>query len=118
MKVVGMAVAMALLGTTLPATSANLGFLKDTPISRFNKADMDMLNATLDLALESSPDGTASEWKNEKTGSSGTITPQKSLETGGKKCREVLVVNQHKTLKGEGTYTLCRVAEKKWVLSR
>lgn len=80
-----------------------------------DKADrLEMQNAT-QKALEKSPSGKVTEWKNPDSGHAGTITPQPAFETAqGSTCREY---QQTVTVAGEtatGYGTACRQPDGSW----
>ena len=100
------------------AMAANMGFLDNTPISRFNDQDNKMLQAAFQKAMNESEDGTTVEWKNEKTTSGGTFTPIESFERQGAKCRKAKVTTEHKLLKGEGQYNFCKNSKGAWKLAQ
>lgn len=106
------------LAAALPAHAINMGFLSQTPYAQFSPADKKTMKANVERALEETADGATLDWKNEASGASGSISPQRSLERDGRKCREALVRNTFKTLKGEGIYTFCRDTAGKWQLAR
>jgi surface antigen len=65
---------------------SNLRFLQDTPISKFKKADTDLMFKTLYQALDTAEDGKAVTWENPKASNSGSITPEKDPQ-GTRTCR-------------------------------
>jgi surface antigen len=108
-----------LLGCVLWAGSAHaqyLNTLANSPMSHFNDADNKLFMANLDKALAQGADGVTLTWKNERTPAAGSVTPQKSFESKGMKCRELLIANSYKTLKGEGVHTFCQNSAGKWKL--
>ncbi len=117
MRFIPAALALGLAGT-LPAHALNTQFLSETPYAKFSKEDKKTLRANVGRALDETADGAVLDWKNEASGAGGSISPQKSFERDGRKCREALVRNTFKTLKGEGSYTFCRDAAGKWQLAR
>lgn len=98
------------------AQAQYLDTLATSPMSRFNDADNRLFMATLNKALADGGDGVALAWKNERTPASGSVTPQKSFDSKGMKCRELLIANSYKTLKGEGVHTFCQNSAGKWKL--
>jgi surface antigen len=93
-----------------------LNLLATTPISRFNDADNKLFLATIDKALADGADGVAIAWKNERTPAAGVITPQKTYVSDGMKCRDLLIANSYKTLKGEAVHTFCQTSAGQWKL--
>ena len=72
--------------------------------------------AAIDKALAESDDGVPLAWKNEQTPAAGVVTPQKTYVSKGMKCRDLLIANTYKTLKGEAVHTFCQNAAGKWKL--
>jgi len=105
---------LLLAGTALAA--GPMSVFRDTAVGSFNDQDMQLLRATLDKALASSGEGVPLEWTNERTGSSGVITPERSLEQGGTNCRDLRIANRHRTLQGEAVYRFCRNPAGEWRL--
>lgn len=100
-----------------PVAASGLGFLSRGPMSRFNDADMKLLNSALGQALQAPADGTTFAWANEKSGASGSVTPQRLFEDSGVPCRELKVVNRHRQLEASGAYTRYR-REGRWKLAQ
>jgi surface antigen len=95
-----------------------LNMLATTPVSQFNEADNKLFMATIDKALSESGDGVALTWKNERTPAAGVVTPQKTYALDGLKCRDLLIANSYKTLKGEAVHTFCQDSAGKWKLRK
>lgn len=77
--------------------------------------DKKMAAQTTDKALESSPTGQTSAWKNPDSGHSGTVTPTRTFKNAqGQDCREFqqTITVGGKTEQGYGT--ACRDAEGNW----
>lgn len=93
---------------------SNLRFLQDTPISKFKKADTDLMFKTLYQALDTAEDGKAVTWENPKASNSGSITPEKDPQ-GRADCRLTKVENRHLTLRSTHDVVFCKVGGKwKW----
>jgi surface antigen len=112
----GLAVAAGLLAGGA-AMAAGLGFLAETPISRFDKDDLKLMNGAVDRALTTAEVGTPVRWANDRTSSSGEVTAQREFQHAGRPCRELKVVNRHRRLEASGVYTLCR-EDGQWKLSQ
>ncbi len=102
------------------ATSAfaqsNLAFLRDTPISKFKKADTDLMFKTLKQTLDSGADGTPVTWERSGTSNSGTITPAKD-PAGRADCRAATVENRHETLYSKHDVVFCK-KDGKWKMDK
>ena len=94
------------LGATAGAHAQGLRFLHNTPISRFNDADLRLYTAAASKALEAPEPGEPVRWKNEKTGSEGTVTASPGAREG---CRRLVVENRHKQLFAKGEHHVCNV---------
>lgn len=46
------------------------------------------------------------------------MTPAKMADVGGKKCRDAVIANRHKTLKSEGAFTYCLGKDGNWALAK
>lgn len=95
---------------------SNLGFLRETPISKFKKADTDLMFKTLNQTLDNGADGVTTKWENPGTPNSGTITPSKDPK-GRADCRAVIVENQHKTLHSKNDAVFCK-KDGKWKMDK
>ena len=89
--------------------------LKNTPGSKFNDADIALMRARVVEALKSDKDGEVLEWKNDKTGSSGSVVPMNRLSWNGMDCRRLRIANAHADLKAQGVYKFCD-KDGKWKL--
>jgi surface antigen len=107
---------LLLAGMAGTAEAQYLDTLATSPMSRFNEADNMLFKANLDKALASGSDGVTLAWKNERTPAAGSVTLQKSFDSKGMKCRELLIANSYKTLKGEGVHTFCQNSAGEWKL--
>jgi surface antigen len=110
---------LVMLGCLLVATAADaqyLNLLATTPLSQFNEADNKLFQAAIDKALADGRDGVAIAWQNERTPAAGAVTPQKTYVADGLKCRDLLIANSYKTLKGEAVHTFCQDSAGQWKL--
>jgi surface antigen len=115
MKIPAFVVVLAALLLPLSAAAEiDVRFLKETPIGKFSKEDLSLMQATATKALNEAPDGTLVEWSNPKTGSSGTVKPLDSFQQKGLKCRHTEFTNKHKTLLGGTTVVACEVKKGEW----
>ena len=105
-----------LFGGVVHAQSLNM--LATSPISRFNATDNKLFRAAIDKALAEGSDGAPVAWKNEQTPAEGVVTPQRSFVSNGMKCRELLIANSYRTLKGESVHSFCLGSNGKWKLQQ
>ena len=99
---------VALLGGGGASVAAGYGFLADSPMGKFNEDDLKLMNGAIDKALAAEAMGMPVRWANDKTRSSGEVTPKRAFEYQGRPCRDLRVVNRHRTLEATGVYTMCR----------
>ena len=98
----------ALLACGGVAAQVGIGFLSETPMSRFNEDDVKLMTGAIDKSLAAAEIGTTVRWANEATSSSGEVTAQRAFEHMGRPCRDLRVVNRHRRLENSGVYTMCR----------
>ena len=91
-------------------------WMGDSAYAQFNEADTTLLRAALDQALASPIEGTPVSWRNERSGSSGSIEPIASDLHNGVRCRDLKVVNRHRRQEGEGRYRFCQPEGGAWKL--
>jgi surface antigen len=91
------------------AAQSNLRFLRDTPISRFNDADMRLMFDAGRAALDSSEPGATREWRNEKTRHSGRITVQQQFVFESRDCRRLNVESRSRSMESQTVLSVCRV---------
>lgn len=87
---------------------SNLGWLKETPITKFGKADVQTVVKTLNQALDSGEDGVPLTWENADAKNSGSVTPSPDPE-GRPGCRSARVENRHMTLHNTSDLVFCKV---------
>lgn len=88
------------------ASAQNYGFLRNTPVARFDATDMRLYTNAAKRALEAPELGQPVPWKNEKTGSEGSVTAAAGLREG---CRTLTVENRHKMLSARGQHHVCQI---------
>jgi surface antigen len=97
------------------AQAADLLFLRNSPASKFNAADFKLLRANVDKALAGPAEGPPLAWKNDKSGASGTVTPD-GVDSATPACRKLRIANAFATMKDEGSYIFCRGNTGQWKL--
>lgn len=90
--------------------------LAASPISRFDAADNRLFLAAIDKALSENADGVKLTWKNEQTPANGSVTPQRSFEADGMRCRDLLITNEYRSRSAQNVHTFCRDAAGAWKL--
>jgi len=107
---------VAFFVTTLTLSASNLNFLHDAaPISDFTKQDVEMMEDTIQKALNEKKDGEKLAWKNEKTNHSGLVNPLSSYSENEMECRKVRIVNKSKQRIAQNNFRFCR-KDGVWVL--
>ncbi|MEA3278621.1 MAG: RT0821/Lpp0805 family surface protein [Pseudomonadota bacterium] len=74
----------------------DLSFLAQSPARYFSDADMNMMEATVDKALDEAKDGESRTWRNDQTGSYGSVKVVKSFSADGRHCRRIELDNHAK----------------------
>ncbi|MDR5743393.1 RT0821/Lpp0805 family surface protein [Caballeronia sp. LZ029] len=114
--------AAALVGASTAASAANLGFLNNTPITYMKQRDLQALNNAAQIALNTKQDGESLDWDNKGAGNTvpinGTVTPQETFDSGGLKCRKVMLVAHAKGQTQTWTPVACKGSDGKWKLKK
>jgi hypothetical protein len=106
--------AIAALLLPLAAAAGNYSFMADAPITRFNAQDKAMYKAAIDAALAGDAQGQPVDWKNDKTGSSGSVTAR---ATERPDCRLLALSTRHAGMRNEAEHRVCKVGDK-WKLAQ
>jgi len=106
MKKVLLFLATAALCGAQPALAVGYNFVRNSAIGGFSEADLTLHRNAIDQALISTAFGKPVEWSNDKTGSSGSVTPQAGDTP---ECRRLSVVTQHRRIKDQGERYVCKV---------
>mgnify|MGYP001585241572 CR=1 FL=1 len=114
MRIAAVVGVIAMLAVAATAQASGLGFMARGPMARFNNADMKLLNDAIEQARSAKDIGTAVEWANDKTGSSGSVTPVREFEERGLTCRDLRVVNRHRQLESSGVFAMCQRKDGTW----
>jgi hypothetical protein len=115
---VSVACAAALL-VALAAPAHALGpqdNLKNAPATKFNSDDLALMNARVQEALKSEKEGQVLEWKNDKTGASGSVVPMSRLTWNGLSCRRLRIANTFGDSKAQAVYKFCEKPPGTWKL--
>lgn len=104
-----LAIAAVLLATTVAGAQPlqRYNAIRDTPITRFKQADIDLMTKTIDGALESGKDGATVTWASPGTQNSGSVTPAEDPK-GRPGCRMARIENKAGSLQNAGDYIFCR----------
>ena len=97
------------------AIASNYNFLKDAaPIADFKKDDVEILQQTIQDALNNMKDGEKLAWSNDKTGNAGLVNPVLTLDSNEGECRQVRIVNRSKQNIAESMFKFCKL-NGKWI---
>ncbi len=96
---------------------SDLRFLRDTPITKFKQADMDLLSKALSQALDNGMDGVPVTWENPSAGNGGSITPMKDPQVRSG-CRKARVESRHQKTYNATEAVFCKSNGKWKVLSK
>ncbi|CAB3642569.1 RT0821/Lpp0805 family surface protein [Paraburkholderia rhynchosiae] len=111
-----------LLGAALGAQAANLGFLRDTPISYIKQRDVDSIKKAVSTALDEKQDGESTTWVNEGSGNSvkidATITLASTSKDGERTCRDLGVVLNAKGQSMSLRPQFCKQGNGAWQLQK
>jgi hypothetical protein len=114
-------VAFALLvaGTALTtASGGNLSFLDKSPVSYFTPEDFDMMHQNSTQVLDAQGASAKQAWSNAKTGASGWAQVRGQFTASdGVPCKRLRVVNKARGLESDSTFTVCKYADRGWVLN-
>jgi surface antigen len=94
------------------AQAANMAFMMDQAMSRFNDEDAKLFNAASAKAL-AAKDGTPIRWSNPGSGAFGTLTPYPDPQKNPA-CREIHMENVAENVKSAGYYRFCKRSDGSW----
>lgn len=108
----GLALALvAALATAGPVQAQGMAWLRET--QGLSRTDIDLHWETLQGACEEQPDGETRSWSNDRTGHRGSVTPLRSVEDEGRRCRDVLTtITAARTVRSR--HRMCRMEDGVW----
>lgn len=113
-------VALAFVAGLIPLTAvaANLSFLRNSPLSYFTQADIDMMIKAAGAILEASDPHAEQAWDNPRSGASGLVQGKAQFTTrDGTLCKRLRVVSRARKLESETVYTVCKDPARGWILN-
>ena len=111
------AVSILCLGSITAHASGPWEWATESAIAQFTPEDFDLLKAAARDVLNNQPDQKEISWNNPGTGHSGSITVLGTTEMNGQTCRDTLLKNDAKTVKGTSQYLLCQQADDTWKIT-
>ncbi|MGD8934917.1 MAG: RT0821/Lpp0805 family surface protein [Thiogranum sp.] len=109
------ALLVSLLLLAVPEAHAfNLRWLKDTPAESFTEEDWQLLQHTVDQALNHSARGDRLTWENPASGNSGSVTNIGPSDRDGRKCIRLGIHNETERLSGNSVASFCRQDDGSW----
>ena len=93
----------------LKSYADNWSFLNGSVITYFTDQDNNLMEANVIKALNQTPDGKKSSWKNPGTGAWGYAIPSKTALHNGNRCRTITVFNSARQTTGQAMYRLCKI---------
>ncbi|WP_421863576.1 hypothetical protein [Motiliproteus sp.] len=86
-----------------------------TPASSFGSDDWELLQRTVQRALNDNTDGQPSSWANHKSKHSGVVVPSASMMNGGERCRQtaITIFDSHGK-SSNGSYLFCLQPDGDW----
>ena len=99
-----------------PAAAQGLGWMKGSAAGFFTAADWQMLRQAVDEAFSEARDGEPREWRNDKSGAHGTVTPLFTDTRDDVTCRRVRIESSARGASDSFRYLFCREGEGRWIL--
>ncbi len=115
-KALATPLALCLLLAAGTTQAQYLNMLGASPVSKFTDADTKLMMTAIDKALANPADGVAQPWRSDSSPANGVVTVRKSYVADGRKCRDLLIANSYKTLKGEAEHMFCQDGAGQWKL--
>ena len=109
-----LAVALLLVCAATAADAQGQRWLRHGPGAGLTPSDIELQRSTVQKTLESEPDGNTATWENSETGHSGSVTPLRSYDREGSRCRAFRLAfagseSRHLDLRA------CRQADGRWM---
>ena len=102
----------------MTASAGNLSFLDASPLAYFKPEDYDLMHQNALKLLDATGAQKKQSWSNTKTGASGWAEVRGQFTASdGAHCKRLRVVNKAGGLEGDATYTVCKYADRGWVVN-
>lgn len=109
-----LALLLAAIAATAPASAQSMGAMKDGPIARFTEQDMQLFTKTLNGVLDDGADDEVRSWSNPDTKARGEVKVIKSFERAAAPCRRVAIKNEAKGRSASSQTNFCKQSTGKW----
>lgn len=111
---VGTLLVSLLLLAVQQAYAFNLRWLEDTPAESFTEADWQLLQQTVEQALNKSTRGERLTWENPASGNSGSVTNIGPADQDGRTCIRLGIHNETERLSGSSVARFCWQDDGSW----
>jgi surface antigen len=109
----GIFLTFSLYANTVFAVAA-WSWIAESAMAKFTPEDLSLLKNAAKEALNNQPDDSEVQWDNPDTEHSGSITVSNTRQINEKTCRNALLKNTAKSIKGTVHYILCKQSDDKW----
>jgi surface antigen len=106
---------LALICVSGTALAGNLSFLNNSPASKLNDDDVQLMQTTAMSLLKDGTVGQSQSWANPNSTAKGTITVVKVFQsTEGFACKSLRIENSAGGWNNRATYPVCQVPPGEW----
>ena len=85
------------------------GFLDQGAMRYFEGEDAALMSAAIDAALAAPTDSEARSWRNDATGSHGSVTVLRTFSDHGRNCRRIEIQNHAGGTDGRAVADMCQI---------
>jgi hypothetical protein len=111
------ALALCAGGGVITGSAGNLSFLEASPLAYFKPEDYDLMRENALKLLDATGAQKKQSWSNTNTGASGWAQVRGQFTASdGAPCKRLRVVNKAGGLQSDATYTVCKYADRGWVI--
>jgi surface antigen len=114
--VFGVVLSSTLNANTVYAVAA-WAWMTESAIAKFTSEDIGLLKNAGRDALNNQLDQSEVQWNNPVTGNSGSVTVTNTRQIDDKTCRNALLKNNAKNIKGTLRLVLCQQTDGTWIVS-
>ncbi len=91
------------------ASASTYGFLDQGAMRYFSAEDTRLMSGTLNAVLTDPADRQPHEWRNDETGSRGSVIATATFTTDGLTCRRITIQNHARGIDGRSIADMCDV---------